>query len=271
MENNQENAIHLVRKDYCELCGKSAHGEPHHMRPRSLGGKHNRENLIQLCTECHRLYHDGFISIRTLIEIVAKREAKTFEEIVVLMGWPKDKVLKEPSKLKEPAHKAFEGKSLEDLFQLWYNCDEREQETNWLRAAIAVTLLDGAQIKPAAIGSSVGCSASYVTQLARTWRTFPHEEERIPWLSFTHYKIAAMTEDPQGWITRAVDESLSTRQMEEEIRKTKDQKSVQEHNRIKADRIMRMVCEILNDGGEAAVYLKENLRNLLDETQEKAA
>ena len=46
--------VQECRKNYCEHCGKKATGEPHHVRPRSLGGSDIKENLIQLCFDCHR-------------------------------------------------------------------------------------------------------------------------------------------------------------------------------------------------------------------------
>lgn len=70
------------RKPLCEVCGSPAHGEPHHIIPRSLGGPDNKLNLIQLCHRCHYVeVAQGRLTKEQLFPIVAKREGKSEEEI----------------------------------------------------------------------------------------------------------------------------------------------------------------------------------------------
>lgn len=43
------------RDDYrCQICGFESFLEVHHIVPRKFGGSHSLENLITLCTSCHR-------------------------------------------------------------------------------------------------------------------------------------------------------------------------------------------------------------------------
>ncbi len=40
-------------------CWKAAMPQPHHILPRSQGGKHTVDNLLDLCFDCHRWAHDN--------------------------------------------------------------------------------------------------------------------------------------------------------------------------------------------------------------------
>ena len=71
----------------CELCGRptpnGAH--PHHLSARGMGGGARvdvRANLMALCYLCHRIAHDGNVSRRSLLEIVAKREGCSVQAIL---------------------------------------------------------------------------------------------------------------------------------------------------------------------------------------------
>jgi 5-methylcytosine-specific restriction endonuclease McrA len=41
----------------CQLCGSPMHLQVHHRQLRSHSGDDTEENLITLCTECHRRIH----------------------------------------------------------------------------------------------------------------------------------------------------------------------------------------------------------------------
>lgn len=92
MLKRDEKAIQAARKSYCEYCGRCAEGEPHHIFTRGAGGRDIKENLIELCFDCHRAAHDGHIRRDALLGLVAKREGKTYDEIYAInrraMGWP---------------------------------------------------------------------------------------------------------------------------------------------------------------------------------------
>ncbi|ARU63911.1 hypothetical protein CBW65_13955 [Tumebacillus avium] len=44
-----------IRDDYaCQICYNDLDLEVHHIVPRQFGGSHNEDNLITLCSSCHR-------------------------------------------------------------------------------------------------------------------------------------------------------------------------------------------------------------------------
>lgn len=82
--------IRAMRKPYCEVCGRPAFGEPHHIRSRGAGGEDIPANLIQLCVHCHygrkhSRAEAGFDG--RLIAIVAAREGLTPEQVRRAIGW----------------------------------------------------------------------------------------------------------------------------------------------------------------------------------------
>lgn len=75
-------AIKAARKQYCEVCGRQAYGEPHHIITRGAGGPDHKYNLIQLCAICHYgKIPSGKLSRWFLFGIVARREGLTVEEV----------------------------------------------------------------------------------------------------------------------------------------------------------------------------------------------
>ena len=77
-------------KTHCELCGYALkyYAHPHHCRHRGHDGGGRLDiqiNLISLggpwdCN-CHGKYHDGNIPREQILEVVAKREGLTVEEL----------------------------------------------------------------------------------------------------------------------------------------------------------------------------------------------
>jgi len=43
----------------CQCCGQRAHLELHHLQRRSRGGADSEENLVVLCSQCHRAAHSS--------------------------------------------------------------------------------------------------------------------------------------------------------------------------------------------------------------------
>lgn len=73
--------IQEVRSQICEVCGNRTNNEPHHINTRGSGGGDIRENLIQLCTQCHINTHSGqYPTKEDCLEIVAEREGITYDE-----------------------------------------------------------------------------------------------------------------------------------------------------------------------------------------------
>lgn len=48
----------------CQVCGKKAQTDMHHIKTKGSGGDDTKENLIELCRKCHRLAHDGKIKLK---------------------------------------------------------------------------------------------------------------------------------------------------------------------------------------------------------------
>lgn len=75
----------------CEVCGKRVRNrEPHHIQARGMGGGSRLDvpiNLVATCAafsggdDCHRKAHDGHIPRRVFLEIVARREGLTADQV----------------------------------------------------------------------------------------------------------------------------------------------------------------------------------------------
>lgn len=257
--------IKLIRKEYCELCGQKATGEPHHIRPRSLRGDDVPENLIQLCFNCHRLYHDGKISHHQLIPIVAKREEKEIKEIYNLTGWPIPETMPEPTDYTAPSHIDTQVKTLEDIIQMYINLEEQERECRWAKGQLLDLMIKmGAKI--GWIASQVGTSKAQIRELIKTYRAFPEEEDRNPELSWMHHRIAANSENPKEWIEIAANEQMSTRQLRKAIKESvgESTESEEEKELQEAKKVFVKVEEIITRGGPASKWLREKLKELED-------
>jgi len=56
--------IVLERDDYqCLNCGREDYLEPAHYKAKSQLGTDNVDNIMTLCSECHRKQHDGKLQI----------------------------------------------------------------------------------------------------------------------------------------------------------------------------------------------------------------
>lgn len=69
--------IDACRRPTCEICGRPAGGEPHHIITRGAGGPDIPENLIQLCRVCHTKAHTGELEKTRIMWAVANRLRKT--------------------------------------------------------------------------------------------------------------------------------------------------------------------------------------------------
>lgn len=157
----------------------------------------------------------------------------------------------------------LEEMSLEDISDAYAECLQREEDTRWERGMILAHLLDRRGMLPRAVSSLLGCSPAQVRELAKTWRAFPTEESRARDLSFMHHRLAAGTENPAWWIDRAVANGWSTRRLREEIRAAQGPGALRDMLREKAERSLRMVREVLVQGGEVSEWLREQLTVVL--------
>lgn len=77
--------IKTIRTNHCEYCGRLCNIEPHHVFSRGSGGGDIRENLIQLCSQCHVNTHAGNMPSKEIcLKIIAKREHTDAETIYVI-------------------------------------------------------------------------------------------------------------------------------------------------------------------------------------------
>lgn len=61
------------KKHNCEYCGKkNCWTNTHHIRSKGAGGDDTENNLIELCSNCHRKVHDGLICKQELLKIVER-------------------------------------------------------------------------------------------------------------------------------------------------------------------------------------------------------
>ena len=62
------------KKHDCELCGKkNCWTNSHHVKSKGSGGDDTKDNLIEVCGECHRKIHDGIIPKELLIKVINNR------------------------------------------------------------------------------------------------------------------------------------------------------------------------------------------------------
>ena len=270
-------AIQDVRKEYCELCGANASGEPHHIKPRSLGGGDVKENLIQLCTKCHNLAQERKISHHELIPLVAKREGLKISQVYAAVGLQEPQ--EEPEEKLEEKIKSYvvglqrlkmnvdAERPLDELVQMLAVLSESEEETRWVQGEI-VKILVARGAKKSWIAAQIGRSVTYVNNLLVTYEVFPDGSSRVPELKWTHHKIAAVkSKDPRAWIARAADEGMSTRQLERAItleegsREEKDRVVEQEEKELReAEKVFKKMAEVIERGGPAAEWLKSELK-----------
>lgn len=126
----------------------------------------------------------------------------------------------------------FQGQTYEDHVAGWHALDLSGQRHLWAMAAIAASLerqvggrpKAGAEPEPTDLqrfAYEVRCSARWVQNLAKTYRTFGPKQGNpgaaVPAMSFKHHLIAATcAETPQEAlraVERAHDEEMSTREL----------------------------------------------------------
>ena len=94
---------------------------------------------------------------------------------------------------------------------------ETESDVIWSQATWAARMKTVYRDATARLLSATsGKSPGYIRQLIRTALAFP-AEERAQDLSFSHHRLCATTEDPLGWLTQAVANGWSCRELESRI------------------------------------------------------
>jgi hypothetical protein len=210
----------------CQICGKGANIDRHHVIPRGMGGSKDPEvlsenNLISLCRSCHRKIHEGGWSLersadglrvvdsRTGSEVMRRRYDSSFDAsaFLALMG-----------RLESSLSQALELIPYlddEQLVEAFRDCQSLGRRSWVLQAAI----LHEAQKRSVygdrsleAISRRFEISLNMAEKYARVWRTFFGEGKEIfnveeIFLSEPSWYVVAATEspDPNRWLAYAQD------------------------------------------------------------------
>ena len=142
---------------------------------------------------------------------------------------------------------------------------EAEADAHWKQAewAAAMTVKYGRETASRLAGE-VGLSAAYVRHLIATAKAFPTPESRAQDLSFTHHRVAAMTEDPQAWLGIAVSEGLSVDQLRERTKTSGDRIAKADRARRAEERLVRLAREYNQDFSETTRTTVELVWRSLD-------
>lgn len=246
----------------CEYCGRPGYTEVHHIKTRGSGGKDIPLNKIRLCSDHHRAAQEYKIDRLVLVQIVAKREGVTPEEVCRAIEIPvPDKFPPLPEKKQEPG--------IEELIQAYISLEEQERESKWAKAQLLEAMLS-AGAKAAWLASQLGISVSLIKKMVKTFKAFPEENMRVPELKFEHHAQAARATDPAKIIAVAADEQLSSRQIEKLINEQEageEIKSLIQDEEEKEVKVAKNICikieKIIATGGPAADYLKNKIRELI--------
>lgn len=263
-----------MRLDWCEYCGATTgHYEIHYIKSKGSGGSEVRANKINLCVECHDKAQKHIIPREELIIAVARREEVTVAEVYTAIGIPIPDNIEELEAIASNSEMAMT--TIEDLISLLIEGEQQADEIRFMQGQVIDELVTRG-VKYSWIASQIGKSAAWVRTTHKTYLAFPTEEDRIPGLSWTHHKIAAATEDPKGWIERAANEEMSTRELrkaiiEEEERDEELEESIEEKMQKKAEKTFKGIIEVFELGGKAADWLREQLLNLLEKENKKTA
>lgn len=114
------------------------------------------------------------------------------------------------------------------------------------------------------LATDTGYSAQHIKDLARTAQVFHSPEDRRPreYIGWSHYKIAARTDDPHSWIDRAEENAWSTRELQRQITGEPEIDPLAE-----AQRAFSMVEKVVKGGGEGAEWLTTQLAAYLSQQE----
>ena len=151
--------------------------------------------------------------------------------------------------------KAVTEVSYDQLIDKLIEARKDESETMWLQASICYYLREFMAVPSATIASDIGVSGRHVTQVAKAHEAFPDESDRAKDMPFSVHMICATTEDPVGWLEKAVENAWSVRQLKEAIKSGKPDPDPVEQ----AAKLWQKVLDAIEEGGPAAEYLREQV------------
>lgn len=209
-----------------------------------------------MCGEHHQMFHDGNLDRHHLIEIVAKREGKTVEEIYDMLKLPM------PDKAEE-IKPMEERPPIEQLIQAYIQLEEQEQGCRWAKGQLLDAVLNTGT-KVTWLSSQIGISTAQIRELVKVYRAFPNEGMRIPGLSWYHHRVAVNSSAPEKYLAIANDEGLSTREMRKKILEDEGKldtaQSEEDKDQNEAKKLLEKVEKFIAKGGESAHWLREQLQ-----------
>jgi hypothetical protein len=129
----------------------------------------------------------------------------------------------------------------------------RESASLWAQAEQARTMkLRYGRETARNLATEVGCSRGYIRELIGTANVFPDPAQRAQDLSFSHHRIAAFTDDPERWLSMAIEQQWSVQDLRDAIRAAKDPVAAEATAQRAADRLERAVDKF--NAAHAAVY-----------------
>lgn len=99
----------------------------------------------------------------------------------------------------------------------------RTSTDQWQKAAVFSELLKSG-LNASRIAREAGCSITMVLEYANAFNAFQNSTRKD--LSFTHYRYAAKTAEPEKWIKIAAERNLTSRELDREIQKERKKKTV---------------------------------------------
>lgn len=69
-----------IKKLPCSVCGRVGQSDPSHIRSKGAGGPDTAWNVVPMCRECHRYWHD--VGWKTFLD-----NRPTFARKLIALGW----------------------------------------------------------------------------------------------------------------------------------------------------------------------------------------
>lgn len=144
----------------------------------------------------------------------------------------------------------------EDGIQALITLLQKGGDIRFDQGKVCAYLLDYRGAKPGQVAADARCSSAQVRELAKVWRAFPSEEDRLPYaeLDWTYFRLACRKDSPREWLDMACEKEWST----EELRLAITGKPVKDELRA-AQRLVNRIDKVVGEGGEAARWLIDTL------------
>lgn len=139
---------------------------------------------------------------------------------------------------------------------------QTQDQTNFEAGDLCWYAVEKLGIEAGTIAADTGYSAQHIKDLARTSKVFHSAGDRRAreYVQWSHYKIAARTDDPVGWIDRAEAAGWSTRELQRQITGEPERDPL-----AGAQRAFRQVEKVVKGGGEGAEWLITQLAAYLSQ------